>query len=193
MIDACTADAVKYLDDASAEGDGSLHSMVQRHLAAMQGIGYAVLAVHDKLGELADAADDSNQRLAEIADVLAQATPDPADRISWRQRWPLLTWRLWGERRAARALGQITDSAATTRIGPDDRPVLLQALADAASLRQGTIPGDCMDCASVQADAEAAGQPDAAAGLERCDAHARHEYLAAAYAELRFRLLDGAS
>lgn len=185
MIDACTADAVKYLDEASAEGDGSLHSLVLRHLAAMQGIGYAVLAVYDKLGELTDAADDSNRQLTEITDTIAMAIPEPRTPILER-----VCWRLWGRWRAKRAWY----TEAGFRL-PDagDVPVLLQALVDAASLRQGTVPGDCMDCVRAQADAELSGQPDAAAGLERCDVHARDGQLSAAYAALRYRLLGGES
>jgi hypothetical protein len=197
--DADAADAAKYLDQASSDsGDGSLRDLVLRHLAATQGVGFAVLAAGDRLGEVVDAvlaagdrlgevagaAEDANRQLAAIADAVAVLAPEP--RLGMGRR---LSWRLWGRRLAERAWR--AEAGTWLSVDADDASVLVQALADAARLRETVTYADCIDCVRARAGARADG--NAADELELCDVHARNNRLSAAYAALRFRLLEGAS
>lgn len=82
------ATAAKFLDAAATAESGELRDLVLRHLAVMQGIGWAVLAVHDQLaaatgaaGEVADQVGD----LAVPAERLADAAQSRA-RPPWRSR-----------------------------------------------------------------------------------------------------------
>lgn len=180
--DADAADAAKYLDQASGDAGDSARQMAHRAIAALQGIGFAVLATGDRLGDLLDAADDANRQLGEIADAVAILAPEPRTG-TWRR----LYWRLRGRRLAGQA-----EAGTWLPVGAGDVPVLAQALADAARMRQVPVYGDCIDCVRARTAALAAGTPDASADLERCDVHARESQLAAAYAALRFRI-GGAS
>lgn len=166
-----TSDAVKLLDAAACGEDDSVRRLVMRHLAGMQAVGYAVLAVDERLGALATAVAGTSEWLAEIADRL----PDRYAARRARRWWP-------------RARRRTELAAASQLVTGNDVPVLLQALADAAGQRLDRAGGDCLSCVRERVTAREAGTPEAAADLERCGEHARDVELAAAYAVLRFRL-----
>jgi hypothetical protein len=58
------ATAAEILDEAAADGDGQ--DLAARQLAALQGIGYALLALGDQLADAIDAAVTCSEHLAEI-------------------------------------------------------------------------------------------------------------------------------
>ena len=57
--------AAEFLDEAAADGDG--RNLAVRQLAALQGIGWALLAVCDQLADANDAGADCAAQLAEMA------------------------------------------------------------------------------------------------------------------------------
>ena len=86
------ATAAEFLDEAAAAGDG--RDLAARQLAALQGIGYALLAVCDQLADTTDGVADCATQLSEIA-----GAPDGVSRsaaagrlrgalASLRQLWP---------------------------------------------------------------------------------------------------------
>jgi hypothetical protein len=60
-----TATAAEFLDEAAADGDG--RDVAVRQLAALQGIGWALLALGDQLADASDAAADCGTQLSDIA------------------------------------------------------------------------------------------------------------------------------
>jgi hypothetical protein len=62
------ATAAGFLDEAAADGDG--HDVAVRQLAALQGIGYALLALGEQFADVADADADCATQLAGIGDAV---------------------------------------------------------------------------------------------------------------------------
>ena len=62
------ATAAEFLDEAAADGDG--RNLAVRQLAALQGIGYGLLALGDQLADLTDASADHAGQLGQIAGAL---------------------------------------------------------------------------------------------------------------------------
>lgn len=89
------ATAAEFLDEAAAADTGSLRDLVLRHLAAMQGIGWALIAVREQLADHAEAATASSDHLeciaglaSELADGDHRATSPalgPRDLVTVRQ------------------------------------------------------------------------------------------------------------
>jgi hypothetical protein len=67
--------AAEFLDEAAADGDG--RDLAVRQLAAMQGIGYALLAVCDQLADATDAVADCATQLSEIAGAVDGVRREP--------------------------------------------------------------------------------------------------------------------
>lgn len=76
--------AAKILNDA---GEWTLGKVPDRQLAALQGIGCALLAVEERLSALADAADDRNFQLAQIEEATGVLRPAGAGRNGAVRRW----------------------------------------------------------------------------------------------------------
>lgn len=97
-----------------------------RQLAALQGIGYAVLALDERLGGLLDAAEDGSFQLAQIEEAIEDLHPAARRRrvrdLLWRLAWPCR-----GSRRAAGRAAPVFTAA--------DHDTVLRALADAAASR----------------------------------------------------------
>lgn len=89
--------AAEHLDEA--DSPSSTHE--GRKLDALRGIGWAILALDDRLAAVLDAADDRNTQLEGIADAVGLLHREP--RLSLRQWLSGLAWRWWGARRAERA------------------------------------------------------------------------------------------
>jgi hypothetical protein len=136
-----------------------------RQVAAMQGIGWALLAVCDQLADLADAAADNGGQLADIATAVNGLTAG----------------------RPARARGCLTAvfarlvhatarrSAGTVELTAPQAVIVRHAMADAAAWRAWRSEGhQCTGCAALDPG--------------KCTEHAGDEDLAAAYAALRARL-----
>jgi hypothetical protein len=62
------ATAAGFLDEAAADGEG--HDVAVRQLAALQGIGWALLALGDQFADGTDAAADCATHLAGIVDAI---------------------------------------------------------------------------------------------------------------------------
>ena len=60
--------AAEFLDEAAADSDGK--DVAARQLAALQGIGYALLALGEQLADATDAAADCATQLSGIADAV---------------------------------------------------------------------------------------------------------------------------
>jgi len=69
------ATAAEFLDEAAVDGDG--RNLAVRQLAALQGIGYGLLAIVDQLADVADTGADCGGRLDEIADYIADLSGEP--------------------------------------------------------------------------------------------------------------------
>jgi hypothetical protein len=175
-------DAVKYLDQAAAEDDDSLRALALRHLAGQQGIGYALLSIGERLGVLADAADDGNKRLEEIADIAAMLCPGP------RVRQPRWWRRLLGRRRAAPLIpadgavlgnGQVLSAAEVALVAV--------VVSEASAWRRSADTSGCAACGIARGRARDNGVPDAAADLAQCRFHGRHTEQSAVLASIRAR------
>jgi hypothetical protein len=70
------ATAAQFLDEAVDDGDG--RDLAARQLAALQGIGYALLAVGEQLADGTDATADCATQLSGIADAVDGLAPAPA-------------------------------------------------------------------------------------------------------------------
>jgi len=79
MSSLSAAAAAKFLDEAAGSGPGELRDLVLRHLAVMQGIGWALMAVHDQLA--ASLAPGTVVLSSAEADTAWQAVADAA---AWR-------------------------------------------------------------------------------------------------------------
>ena len=138
-----------------------------RQLAAMEGIGWALLAVCDQLADLADATTDNGGQLAELAtavDGLAETRPR-------RTRSGLTA-----------AFGRLTRTNSipwrSVAFTAPQAVIVRQALADAAAWRAWRAEGrDCASCA--------------AADSGKCAEHTGDEDLADAYEAMRARLPGG--
>jgi hypothetical protein len=64
------ATAAGFLDEAAADRDGDGQDVAVRQLAALQGIGWALLALGDQFADGTDAAADCATHLAEIGDAI---------------------------------------------------------------------------------------------------------------------------
>ncbi len=62
------ATAAEFLDEAAADSDAK--DLAARQLAALQGIGYALLALGEQLADATDATADCANQLAGIADAV---------------------------------------------------------------------------------------------------------------------------
>jgi hypothetical protein len=86
------ATAAGFLDEAAADGDG--RDLAVRELAALQGVGYALLAVCDQLADVTDGAADCATHLSGIAGAVGGLSrPSAAGRVrgalaSLGQLWP---------------------------------------------------------------------------------------------------------
>jgi hypothetical protein len=132
-----------------------------RQAAALQGIGWALLAIRDlaedRLADLADATADVAVQVSGLT-----ATTGQAERIRHSLARMVRAW-------AARAACRVPGPGAVV-LSAAEADTAWQALADAAAWH--AAQGDCADCT-------AAGQ---------CADRARHEVIAAEYAALRTRL-----
>lgn len=206
-----TAIAEGFLDEA-AEGGTELRDLVVQHLAAMRGIGYALLEIGERAGALADASDDRNLRLEELAEHLefiAGSSQDlvTADRPAGGRDAP--RWWQLRRRRTAACLDQRLQEAADTisdarlaepgglYLEPGEADMVLQALEDAAAWRTGRAweaaaagTGWCPDCRKARDAVREAGGPDAA-DWARCPLHAQDERRSVEYTGLRAGLAGG--
>ena len=69
------ATAAGFLDEAAADGDG--RNLAVRQLAALQGIGYGLLAIVDQLADIADTGADQAGQLGEIGGYVADLYREP--------------------------------------------------------------------------------------------------------------------
>lgn len=168
-----------FLDDAARSPS---HPRAQ--VSALQGIGYALLAVEGRLGAVLDAADDRNTQLERIAAVeLLRREP----RRTPRQWLSALAWRWWGARRAerlARAWSVTSDGQPaeqeTALLAGGEVAVVRQALAEADERHRALGAGHTQGCAQCR---------DLDPGY--CDRHAPEIALADAYGGLWVRLGGG--
>jgi hypothetical protein len=70
------ATAAGFLDEAAADGDG--RNLAVRQLAALQGIGYGLLAIVDQLADIADTGADQAGQLGEIGGYVADLYREPS-------------------------------------------------------------------------------------------------------------------
>jgi hypothetical protein len=70
------ATAAQFLDEAAADRDSK--DMAIRQLAALQGIGYALLALGEQLADITDATADCATQLSGIADAVDGLHQPPA-------------------------------------------------------------------------------------------------------------------
>jgi hypothetical protein len=171
------------LDGASFTGN----THEGRKLNALRGIGWALLAVDDRLGGLLDAAGDVNGRLAAIAAVHEEIA-DAAARVSSAHRPAAGRWRLRGRRRAVPAVpadgavlgnGQVLSAAETALVAA--------AVGEASARRRSPDTSGCAACCIARGRARDNGVPDSAADLEQCRFHARHTEQSAVLASIRSR------
>jgi hypothetical protein len=73
------AAAAEFLDEAAADGDGQ--DVAVRQLAALQGIGWALLAIGDQLADGTDAAADCAAQLSGVAGALDDLHQPAAGRL----------------------------------------------------------------------------------------------------------------
>ena len=74
------ATAAEFLDEAAADGDG--RNLAVRQLAALQGIGWALLALGDQLADGNDGAADCATHLSQIARAAGDLSrPSAAGRV----------------------------------------------------------------------------------------------------------------
>lgn len=135
--------AERFLDDAAGD---ALSGRRESQPAALQGIGYALLAVGDRLGAVLDAADDRNAQLEQIREAVEMLHREP--RLTLRQWLSGLAWRLWGARRLERAWRR--EAAWRTPVGTfteNDITIIVQALAEADERHRalGASTG-CAEC-----------------------------------------------
>jgi hypothetical protein len=78
------ATAAEFLDEAAADSDGK--DMAVRQLAALQGIGWALLALSEQLADGTDATADCATQLAGIADAVDACTGSRSPAVS-AARW----------------------------------------------------------------------------------------------------------
>jgi hypothetical protein len=166
--------AEAFLDEATWDGLGypSALDHAACQVTALRGIGYAVLALEDRLGGLLDAADDSNTQLTEIAGAARDLRPEHRRPVrDWLTR---LAWRYWGSWRTGRRQRTLAACPAPPVLSAEDDAMVRRALADAAEWRsrrgEGTGCDGCMT-----------------AGPGKCRDHCRDDDLASAYEALRVR------
>jgi hypothetical protein len=75
------ATAADFLDEAAADGDGE--DLGVRQLAALQGIGYALLALGELLAEGTDATADCATQLAGVIDAIDSVHQQAECRLRW--------------------------------------------------------------------------------------------------------------
>jgi hypothetical protein len=73
------ATAAGFLDEAAADGDGQ--DVAVRQLAALQGIGWALLALGEQFADVADADADCVTQLSGIAEAVDGLHREPAARL----------------------------------------------------------------------------------------------------------------
>jgi hypothetical protein len=164
-----TAESV--LDEAGHSGSTREH----REFCALRGIGYALLAIDERLGTLADAADDRNAQLEQIREAVEILHQEP--RRTPRQWLSGLAWRWWGARGAERAWrrehawSQLTASTLTG----EDFTVIRLALAEGDERHRALGAGNgCAECGRLDPG--------------KCAEHAPDAVLADLYGGLRARL-----
>jgi len=80
------ATAAGFLDEAAADGDG--RDVAVRQLAALQGIGWALLALGEQLADGTDATSDCAMQLSGIADAI-DGLHQPPGRLHGLLEWLL--------------------------------------------------------------------------------------------------------
>jgi len=138
--------AETFLDGAAGDAGPGWRDLAVSQLTALQGIGYALLAVGDLLGAVLDAADDRNAELGQIREAVEMLHREP--RLTLRQWLSGLAWRLWGARRLERAWRR--EAAWGTPAGSftdGDITIIVQALAEADERHRalGASAG-CAEC-----------------------------------------------
>jgi hypothetical protein len=163
------------LDDA---GRCSTAELPERQVAALQGIGYALLAAGDRLAAVLDAADDRNTQLDRIADAAGMLRREP--RRTPRQWLSGVAWRLRGARRAERLVrswGVHPDQPPieTALLAGDEITLVRQALAEADERHRAiSASRECAECGRLDPG--------------YCGRHAPEMALADLYGGLRARL-----
>lgn len=146
-----------------------------REFCVLRGTGYALLALEERLGALADAADDRNAQLERIREAVEMLHQEP--RRTPRQWLSSLAWRWWGARDVERALrrqlawAQLTAGALTDH----DFTVIRLALAEGDERHRALgASNGCAECGRLDPG--------------KCAEHAPETALADAYGELWARL-----
>jgi hypothetical protein len=75
------ATAAEFLDEAAAGGDGT--DLPARHLAALQGIGWALLALGEQAADTTDATADCATQLAAVIDAIDGLHQQAGCRLRW--------------------------------------------------------------------------------------------------------------